>query len=106
MAPNYPGPYLPQKGLSGLSSAPMELKQLLARLFSPVDVQMCVLGALAIICFLVAYLREAIQAFAEREGWIVTVALILLTLPIIVMGFVGLVTVMWAYGIPFYVAVK
>jgi len=45
-----------------------------------VDVQMCVLGALAIICFLVAastlkwmgrdYLREAIQ----RDGWIVTVA--------------------------------
>ena len=77
-----------------------------------VDVQMCVLGALAIICFLVAastlkwmgrdYLREAIQ----RDGWIVTVAGILLTLPIIALGFVGLVIVMWTYGIPFYVALK
>jgi hypothetical protein len=31
---------------------------------------------------------------------------LLLTLPIIAMGFVGLVTVMWAYGISFYVALK
>jgi hypothetical protein len=42
---------------------------------------------------------------AKREGWIVTVAVILLTIPIIMMGFVGLVLLMWAYGVPFYVAV-
>jgi len=46
-----------------------------------------------------------IVTIAKREGWIVTVAVILLTIPIIMMGFVGLVILMWAYGIPFYVAV-
>jgi hypothetical protein len=97
---------LSDQQLETFAVASMGLKQLLAQLFGPVDIQMCVLGALAIICFLVAYLREAIRAFAEHDGWIVTVALILLTLPIIAMGFVGLVTVMWAYGVPFYVAVK
>ena len=46
-----------------------------------------------------------IVTIAKREGWIVTVAVILLTIPIIMMGFVGLVILMWAYGVPFYVAV-
>ena len=46
-----------------------------------------------------------IVTIAKREGWIVTVAVILLTIPIIVMGFVGLVILMWVYGIPFYVAI-
>ena len=46
-----------------------------------------------------------IVTIAKREGCIVTVAVILLTIPIIMMGFVGLVILMWAYGIPFYVAV-
>ena len=46
-----------------------------------------------------------IVTIAKREGWIVTVAVILLTIPIIMMGFVYLVILMWAYGIPFYVAV-
>jgi hypothetical protein len=49
------------------------------------------------------YLREAIQALAESDGWIVTVAVILLTVLIIAFGFVGLVIAMWAYGV---VAVK
>jgi hypothetical protein len=47
----------------------------------------------------------SIVTIAKREGWFVTVAVILLTIPIIMMGFVGLVLLMWAYGIPFYVAV-
>jgi hypothetical protein len=46
-----------------------------------------------------------IVTIAKKEGWLVTVAVILLTIPIIMMGFVGLVILMWAYGIPFYVAV-
>ena len=46
-----------------------------------------------------------IVTIAKREGWIVTVAVILLTIPIIMMGFVGLLILMWAYGVPFYVAV-
>lgn len=35
------------------------------------------------------YLRETIQAMAESHGWIVTVAVILLTIPIIAFGFLG-----------------
>ncbi len=45
-----------------------------------------------------------IVAIAQREGWIVTVAVILLAIPIIMMGFAGLLMLMWAYGVPFYVA--
>jgi hypothetical protein len=48
------------------------------------------------------YLRD----YAKREGWFVTIAVILLIIPIFLMGFVGLVLVMWAYGIPWCVAVR